>query len=77
MEGNSELLSDPLDNRVVKSLLPPPHRPIHKQRLFLKSNVIDWEYLMDFMKKEGRVAKTEFMEIISKAKEILSNSHCI
>lgn len=34
----SLLLTDPLNNRVVKKLAPPPHRPITKKLLFNRKN---------------------------------------
>ena len=40
-----EKLSDPLNNRVIREILPPPHQPLHHSILFPKTNVPDWKIL--------------------------------
>lgn len=45
-----ELLPDPVHDRVVREVRPPPHKPITRERLFIgNSNVPDWERLRDHL----------------------------
>jgi hemin uptake protein HemP len=43
---DTSLLPDPANNRVVKTLKPPPHRPIPSNQLFKGPQEVDWVYLM-------------------------------
>ena len=61
-----EPLKDPLNNRVVKSLPPPPHRPLSSSLIF-KGDKINWSLMRDFLKKEGRIDRKDFMKILDMA----------
>ena len=62
-----ELLPDPLKDRVIKEVLPPPQQPIDSSKLFTKNNLINYELLKEHLMKEGKLYKKDLMEIISMA----------
>ena len=62
-------LKDPLNNRVVKSLPPPPHKPLSSKHIF-KGDKINWSLMRDFLKKEGRIDVKDFLKIIDMAQHI-------
>mmetsp|Transcript_13514 Transcript_13514/g.25412 ORF Transcript_13514/g.25412 Transcript_13514/m.25412 type:complete len:490 (-) Transcript_13514:1478-2947(-) len=68
--GEKEDLNDPYGDRVVKTLKPPPHRPLEHERLFDDFGKPDWVLLRDWLRREGRISKPDFLEIIAKATEI-------
>jgi serine/threonine-protein phosphatase 2B catalytic subunit len=59
-------LTDPLNNRVVKNLPPPPHRPLDSKLMF-KGDKVNWSLMRDFLKKEGRVGLKEMMKLLDMA----------
>lgn len=71
-------LPDPLGDRVVKDLSPPPIYPLNHSVLFperLKSGdmeVPDWQLLRDHLVQEGRLTKPDFHQIIRTAMELMS-----
>ncbi|CAD8176137.1 unnamed protein product [Paramecium pentaurelia] len=70
-----ELLRDPSHDRVVKTLKPPPHRPLSHQLIFpdkLK-NKPDWRLLLDHLSKEGRIAKEDLIKLVSECNKIFKN----
>nr|CAI44590.1 calcineurin-A2-2 [Paramecium tetraurelia] len=70
-----ELLRDPSKDRVVKTLKPPPHRPLSNQLMFpdkLK-NKPDWRILQDHLSKEGRIAKEDLIKLVTECNKILKN----
>lgn len=64
-----EPLSDPLGDRVVKSLPPPPQRPLPHHLIFPHSTPKspDWRTLQSHLHKEGRVTKAVCLELLSRA----------
>ena len=61
-----EEVSDPfLDDRVMKNVLPPPRFPMDHQKLFPKKNQPDWKALKTHLTKEGRLAKSDVIELIN------------
>ena len=72
-----ESLPDPCDDRPVKTLKSPPHKPLSHEKLFpanLKRGsleVPDWHLLMQHLQAEGRVAKTDVMQMSLTASEIM------
>ena len=67
-----EPLSDPLSDRVVKSLPPPPHRPISHDFLFpAHSQVPDWRLLQSHLHNEGRLTKADCLELLTRVFEVL------
>ncbi|CAD8181791.1 unnamed protein product [Paramecium octaurelia] len=68
-------LKDPANDRYVKTLKPPPHRPLAKNLMFpdkLK-NKPDWKLLKDHLQKEGRIAKEELFKLVADCNKLLKN----
>ena len=73
-----EEVSDPfLDDRVVKNVLPPPRFPMDHQKLFPKKNQPDWKALKSHLTKEGRLSKSDVIELINLFKDIIKNEPTI
>ena len=66
-----EPLPDPFEDRVMKDILPPPHIPLPHNKLFPKKGIPDWKTLRDHLTREGRIAKSDFLELLSIFKEII------
>ena len=60
-----EFLPDPFDDRVIKEVKPPPHLPLPKNKIFPKPNIPDWKVLRHYLTIEGRIAKSNLLELIS------------
>ena len=71
--SDSNTLSDPLNNRVVKTIRPPPHRPLNSKALFKNPQEVDWQNLMDHLRREGRITQADFVKLIDMTSQILSN----
>jgi len=70
-----EPLLDPCKDRVVKSVRPPPHRPLLKQLIWpdkLRGKP-DWKTLRDHLQKEGRITKEDLIKLINDCNKILKN----
>lgn len=54
-----EPLNDAVNDRVVKEVPAPPHRPLSEELLYptKSSNMPNWEVLKTHMYKEGRVSR--------------------
>ena len=73
-----EELSDPfLDDRVMKNVMPPPRYPLERQKLFPKKNQPDWKLLKTHLTKEGRLAKSDVVELINIFKDTVKNEPII
>jgi len=62
-----EPLTDPAKDRAVKTVKPPPHRPLTRQMMFpdrLK-NKPDWKVIRDHLQKEGRIEKADLVKLIT------------
>ena len=70
-----ELLNDPLNDRVVKGMSPPPHQPLSPELLFPRGHSFppDWKALKNHLKDEGRVAKPECLVIVRQALQVFRN----
>lgn len=67
-----EPLRDPLQDRFISDLPAPPGRPIARELLFnAKTNLPNWKELQTHLHKEGRVGKSECLEIIMQATTLL------
>ena len=72
-----EPLSDPLEDRPVKTLTPPPHKPISHRLLFPENlkrgarEVPDWKLLKDHLSKEGKILKPEVLQLTVSVQEIM------
>lgn len=60
-----EPLPDPFEDRVMKDVLPPPHLPLPHSKLFPKKGIPDWKVLRDHLTREGKIEKSDFLELIS------------
>jgi hypothetical protein len=74
-----EPLLDPLGDRFVQTLPPPPAKPIGHYMLFPPNRqqgsayeVPDWIALMHHLMREGRLAKSDLIILIKNAMEIFS-----
>jgi len=70
-----ELLSDPLRDRAIKSIRPPPHRPLDHNLMFpLNLNgKPDWKLVRDHLHKEGRITKEDITQLVQSVNKILRN----
>lgn len=60
-----DLLPDPLKDRVIDEVNPPPHLPLNSKILFPNGDRIpDWKILKTYLQKEGRISKTDLLKII-------------
>lgn len=73
-EGFEEL-KDPKGDRAVKTVPPPPQRPLSSSQLFVSSKECNWRLLRDHLKRGGKIEQQEFIKIIELTCAILSNSH--
>lgn len=74
-----ELLPDPLKDRVIKDVNPPPHKPLQTELLFPNNRTVpDWKVLKSYLTREGKVHKADllkmldsFIDIVKKEPNIL------
>jgi len=54
-----EPLIDPLNNRKVKTVRLPPHKPLSKELIWPtgQKNKPDWKCIKDHLSREGRIDK--------------------
>lgn len=62
---HSEYLPDPLDDRVVTEVLPPPNQPLDNKILFPTPGKPDWIKLKEFLAREGKIKKSDLQEILN------------
>ena len=75
-----EPLCDPVNDRMVKNITPPPHRPLSKALIYpaalkgklLDSGKPDWKQIRDHLQKEGRILKEDVIAITQEAMKIMS-----
>ena len=67
-----EPLPDPLKDRVIKEILPPPQLPLSKEKLYYEDGTIDIKTVKAHLIKEGRFKKEDVLKIINIATSILS-----
>jgi len=69
-----EYLPDPLSDRVIKQVNPPPHKALHTSLLFPKEdNIPDWKLLRSFLQKEGKLYKNDLILIINTFTKIIKS----
>ena len=82
-----ESLLDATDDRAVKDIIPPPHRPLSDELLYpnkgmrtnhiksgLASNAPNWEVLKNHLYREGRVTKEHCKKILRDTLSMLSKA---
>ena len=68
-----EPLKDPLNDRPMTGLIPPPSRALLTSLLFPNNtNIPDWRILRDHLQKEGRISKASCLQIITQTSQLLS-----
>jgi len=68
-----EVLRDPLNDRVVKDVEPPPSKPISDALLYpFGTGIPDWRALRSHLAREGKVRKEVCLELIKKVSDITS-----
>lgn len=73
-----EPLIDPLNDRTVKTVPLPPHRPLKRELIFppqLKGKP-DWKLVREHLQKEGRLLKKDVIHLVTEASKILSRIWC-
>lgn len=60
-----ELLPDPLKDRVIKEVLPPPHLRLDKSKLYGEKNQLNFSLIKDHLLKEGRINKSDLLDIVN------------
>ena len=69
-----EPLLDPLNDRIIRSVPLPPHKPLTLEQIYSKalkfilidnSTVPDWKLIMTNFNKQGRIAKDAANHIIN------------
>jgi len=68
-----EPLPDPLEDRVMKEVLPPPHLALPHSKLFPKKGIPDWKVLRDHLTREGLITKTDLLELINLFKSVIKS----
>lgn len=68
-----ELLPDPLNDRVIKEVKAPPHKPLGSEFLVEKNGLPSYDILLDHLSKEGKIEKKYFMELVAQATSILKD----
>ena len=72
-----EPLVDPFNDRIIRSLPPPPHRPLTSDMVFGNNNVPDWKMLIQNFVKGGRVHKELAIKIVKMATAIFKKEENI
>lgn len=67
-------LKDPKGDRAVKTVPPPPQRPLSSAEIFVGNKSCNWKLLRDHLKRGGKIEQNEFIKIIELTSAILSNS---
>ena len=73
---DSERLTDPLNDRQITSVRPPPMIPLSKDRLFpndCENTEIDVELVRDYLVETGKISKECMLEILHRAKSIFNS----
>ncbi|CAD8099262.1 unnamed protein product [Paramecium sonneborni] len=68
-------LCDPAQDRVVKQVPLPPHRPLDNDLMFPAKNQgkPDWKLIKEHLEREGRIAKKEVIKLVTMANKIFKN----
>ena len=59
-----EEIKDPKGDRAIKTVPPPPRRPLTSSQLFPSAKQCNWKLLRDHLKKGGKIEQAEFIRII-------------
>lgn len=67
-----EPLTDPLNDRLIRCLPPPPHKPLTSDLLFDSEGNPNLEILKNHLSKEGRINKKDFLKMMERVAPLLS-----
>ncbi len=67
-----EPLLDPLNDRFIKYLSPPPHKPLLHELLFDNDDRPNLENLKNHLLREGKITKKDFLKIMERVASIMS-----
>lgn len=67
-----ELLPDPLKDRIIKEVQPPPHLPLTKDLIWDKDGVPKYKVIKDHLLKEGKFKKEDLLKLVNQATTLLS-----
>jgi len=67
-------LTDPYNDRQIKKLRPPPHRPLNSNLVFGTSNnpKPDWKFIKEHLYREGRIDKDSLFKLVQQTTKILN-----
>ena len=68
-----DLIEDPSNDRVITEVIPPPLHNLSHSKLFPKKNLPDWKELKEHLKQEGKLDKTDILELVSTFKNIIKS----
>ena len=68
-----DLIEDPSNDRVITEVIPPPLHNLSHSKLFPKKNLPDWKELKEHLNQEGKLDKTDILELISIFKNIIKS----
>ena len=60
-------LCDPLGDRQMREMIPPPHRRLSHNLLYPSASKPNWRLLKDHLLKEGRIEKSDLILLIEQA----------
>ena len=66
-------IEDPTNDRVIKNVLPPPMFNLSHNKLFTKKHIPNWRELREHIKLEGRLDKTDILDIINSFQNIVKS----
>lgn len=82
-----EPLSDPLGDRIVKTVTPPPHRPLDSEHIFAPPGTdfkdpnaplpVDWKLIMKNFQKNGRLSKEATIRLLRAALDVFKKEENI
>ena len=82
-----EPLLDPLGDRIVKTVVPPPHRPLYSENIFAPAGTdfkdpnaplpVDWKLIMKNFQKNGRLSKEASIRLLKMALEMFKKEENI
>lgn len=68
-----EKLPDPKKDRQYTKIEPPVHLELTHDLFWLESGKPNWKQIMKHLKEEGKITKEDFIRLIKKTKDLLSD----
>jgi hypothetical protein len=70
-------LKDPVKNRKVNTAPLPYQRSLTFQQLFPQGDIVDYKLLLNFYKREGKLQKKTYLELVKRARLVFGKSYVI